>query len=182
MVDRVMRLIKMDFSVFKDIESDPAATTEAVIIVAVSSFLKPIGSANGAQHATRSFIGAVIGGLLGWVVWSVATYLIGKSVFKGGGTLEQMLRVLGYASAPNALGVLSFIPCLGWIAGLAGFLLMVIAGVMAIKEAMDVDLGTAIGVVIVGAIAMGIVFVAIALIFGGAVAIGALILGLFRSG
>lgn len=178
MIERILRLIRMDFSVFKEIESDPSATTEAAIVVAVSTLLSALGSAIGSDQPTTGFIASVISGIVGWLVWSAVTYIVGKSVFKGGGTLEQMLRVLGYASVPNILGVFSFIPCFGWIAGFAGWILALVAGVMAIKEAMDVELGTAIGVTVVGAIAMGIVFAIIGLIFGGAVAIGAVILGL----
>ena len=177
MLDRIMRLLRLDFSVFKEIESDPQATTEAVIVVAASTFLSALGSAIGSDRVAVNFISSIVGGLVGWLVWSGVTYAIGKSVFKGGGTFEQMLRVLGYATAPTALGVIAFIPCFGWIGGFAGWVLSLIAGVMAIKEAMDVELGTAIGVVVVGAIAMAIVFVIIGLIFGGAVAMGALFLG-----
>jgi len=177
MIDRIMRLLRLDFSVFKDIESDPNATTEAVLVVAASTFLSALGSAIGSDRVTVSFIMSIVTGLLSWLVWSGVTYAIGKSVFKGGGTFEQMLRVLGYATAPRALGVISFIPCFGWIAGFAGLVLSLVAGVMAIKEAMDIELGTAIGVVVVGAIAIMIVSAIVTLIFGGTLAMGALFLG-----
>ncbi|MBM4428996.1 MAG: hypothetical protein FJ026_01440 [Chloroflexi bacterium] len=171
MIERILRIIKLDFSVFREIESDPAATGQAAIIVAVTTFFSAIGSAVASQNAVMSFLGSMISGLVGWVVWSVVTFYIGRSLFRGRGTLDNMLRVLGYASAPNILGFFSFIPCLGWLAALAGFFLSLIAGIMAIKEGLDLDTGGAIGVAVVGWIAMMIVSMIFGLIFGGAFAL-----------
>jgi len=171
MIERVTRLIKLDFSVFKDIESDPQATMEAAIIVGATTFLSAIASAMGSEHAFGTFVISVINGLIGWVVWSAVTYFIGKTVFSGGGTLEQMLRVIGYANAPRILGILTVIPCIGWLGGLAGLLISLVASIMAIKEALDVELGTAIAVIIVGAIAMAIVSAIIGIVLGSVFAI-----------
>jgi len=172
MVDRIMRIVKLDFSVFREIESDPQATTEAAIVVAVASFLPALASAVGSDYPVATFTQSIINGFVGWIVWSAVTYFVGKSLFSGGGTLAQMLRVLGYASAPRVLGVLVVIPCVGWLAGLAGLVLSLVAGVMAIKEALDVELGTAIAVVVVGAIGMAIFWAIVGLIIGAIFAVG----------
>ena len=180
MIERIMRVVQLDFSVFKEIESDPQATTEAVIMVAVTTILSAIGSSVGANNPAMSFVGSIVRGLAGWVVWAIVTYIVGKSVFGGRGTLDGMLRVLGYASAPNILGLFGFIPCLGWLAALIGWLLALVAGIMAVREGLDLSLGSAMGVVIIGWIAMVAVSFIVSIIFGGALAVGAGILGLFR--
>ena len=173
MVERILRLIKLDFSVFKEIEADEKATTEAAIIVLVTTFLSASGGAVGADRPLMSFLSAMISGVVGWIVWSMVTYFISKSFFKGGDTLAQMLRLLGYASAPNILGALGFIPCFGWLAAFAGAIISLIAGVMAVKEGLDVELGTAILVAFVGWIATAIVLGVIGAMFGIAAGIGA---------
>ncbi len=172
MVDRIMRIVKLDFSVFREIESDPQATTEAAIIVAVTSLLSALASAVGSDYPVATFTQSIVNGFVGWIVWAAVTYFVGKSLFSGGGTLAQMLRVLGYAYAPRILGVLVLIPCVGWLAGLAGLVLSLVAGIMAIKEALDVELGTAIAVVVVGAIGMAIFWAIVGVIIGGIFAIG----------
>jgi hypothetical protein len=126
----------------------------------------------GSDYPGAAFAQSVINGFVGWIVWSAVTYFVGKSLFSGGGTLAQMLRVLGYANAPRILGVLVVIPCVGWLAGLVGLVLSLIAGVMAIKEALDVELGTAIAVVIVGAIGMAIFWAIVGVIISAVFAIG----------
>ncbi len=180
MIDRVLRILRLDFAVFKEIESDPQATTEAAIIVVVTTLLSALGPAVFADNVVTSFISSVVSGIVGWVVWSVVTYFIGMSVFGGKGTLEGMLRVIGYASAPNILGVFGVIPCLGWIAAFAGWLLALVAGMLAVSEGLDLSLGAAIGVVVIGWIAMVIVRAVIGIMFGGAFAVGAGLLGLIR--
>jgi len=170
MIERIVRLVQLDWSVFKEIEPDASATAEAAIIVAVTSLLSALGSAIGSHSAGASFVSGLVSGLVGWVVWAVVAYLVGKALFKGRGTLDGMLRVLGYASAPNILGFFGFVPCIGWLAGLAGWLISLIAGLMAIKEGLDLDLASAVGVAIVGWIAMAIVSLIISVIFGGAIA------------
>lgn len=180
MIDRILRIIRLDFAVFKEIESDPQATTEAAIIVVVTTLLSALASAIFAGNPVTSFISSVVSGLVGWVVWSVVTYFVGMSIFGGKGTLEGMLRVIGYASAPNILGVFGVIPCLGWIAAFAGWLLALAAGILAVREGLDLGLGAAIGVVVFGWIAMVLVRGAIDIIFGGARAVGAGLFGLIR--
>jgi hypothetical protein len=171
MIERIVRLIRLDWSVFGELESDPNATTEAAIIVAVSTLLSAFGTALGSESSAYGFVAGLINGVVGWVVWAAVTYLVGRALFRGGGTFEQMLRLLGYASAPNVLGVFAFIPCLGWLAAFAGWLISLVAGVMAIREGLDVELGVAVAVVIVGAIAMGMLYVIVGMIFGGTMAI-----------
>ena len=44
MIDRIRRIFKLDFSVFDEIEADPNATGEAVIVVLVVSLAAAIGT------------------------------------------------------------------------------------------------------------------------------------------
>ena len=166
MVDRILRVIKLDFSVFKEIESDSKATSEAAIVVLITTLLSALGSAVGSGRFFSAFLGEMLSGIAFWVVWSAISYFVAKSLFQGKGTLEGMLRVLGYASAPRLLGVFGFIPCLGWLASLAGAILSLIVGFMAVREGMDLDAGQAIIVILVGAVAWIVVTIVIGIIFG----------------
>jgi len=97
---------------------------------------------------------------------AAVAYFVAKALFSGHGTLEGMLRVLGYANAPRLLGILGIIPCVGWIGTLAGIILSLIMGFMAIREGMDLDAGQAIIVILVSAVAWIVVSIIFGLIFG----------------
>jgi hypothetical protein len=170
-IDRILRIVKLDFSVFKEIEADPNATGQAVIIVVLASFLSALGTwlrADAPRAFVAVFLSSFISGVVGWVVWAIVTHYMGKALYQSGGTLEGMLRVLGYATAPRFLGIFEIIPCFGALAGLAGLILSLIAGIMAISEGLDVSTGQAVIVAVIGWIALFIVTAIIGLILGGA--------------
>jgi hypothetical protein len=150
MIDRIVRAIRLDWTVFGEIARDRNALKESAIIVAIVTFLSAIGTGIAAR-SLGAFLGAWIAGILvGWIGWAIITFLVGTLLFKGETNVSEMLRVLGYANAPNLLGLLSFIPCIGWLFPLVGGLLALVAGVLAIREAMDFDTGSAIVTVIIG--------------------------------
>ena len=157
MIERIVRAIRLDWTVFSEIAKDRDALKEAAIIVALVTFLSAVGTG----IAARSF-GAFLGDWIlaiavGWIGWAIVTYFVGTALFKGETDIPEMLRVLGYASAPILLGLLSFIPCVGWLFPLLGGLLALVAGVIAIRGAMDFDTSNAIITVIIGWIIMMVI-------------------------
>lgn len=174
MVDRIIRALRLDTLVFREIAEDESAMTEATIIVVAVTLLSAMGGAIG-NAIDGASAGRVIGGfffdwlawgiLLGWVGWAVVTYFVGTFLFQGRTDIPEMMRVLGYASAPRLLGIFGIIPCLGWIAALAGAILSLIAGVLAIREAMEFDTGKAIITVVISWLVTMVVYLPIRLIF-----------------
>jgi hypothetical protein len=164
----------LDTLVFREIAEDQNAMTEAAMIVVVVSFLSAVGSAIGLAIGEAGF-GRVVGGffyewfiggiLLGWIVWAILTYFVGTALFQGRTDIPEMMRVLGYASAPRLLGLFGFIPCVGWVFSLAGWLLALIAGVLAIREAMEFDTGKAIITVVISWLVSLVVYLPFRIIF-----------------
>jgi hypothetical protein len=168
-VDRIMRAIRLDWTVFREIAEDQDAMTQAAIIVVVVTFLSAIGSG----LASQSFFGAFITNwitsiLIGWIGWAILTYFVGVYLFQGRTDIPEMMRVLGYAMAPNLLGFFQFIPCVGWLIALIGGILAFIAGFIAIREAMEFDTGKAIITVLISWVISFAITFAVGLLFGGA--------------
>ena len=63
---------------------------------------------------------------------------------------NEMQRVIGFAYAPNVLGIVSFIPCIGWLISLAASLYALALSVMAVKEGLDVEWPQAIITCVIG--------------------------------
>ena len=150
MIERIVRAIRLDWTVFGEIAKDRDALKEAAIIVAVVTFLSAIGTGIAAKSFGTFFGAWIVGIAVGWIGWAIVTYFVGTTLFKGQTDIPEMLRVLGYANAPLLLGLFSFVPCVGWLFPLIGGLLALVAGVLAIREAMDFDTGNAIVTVIIG--------------------------------
>lgn len=145
MIENAIRAAKLDVDFYNAVEQDETLTGQAALLVAVVSVLSAFGLWWGPGNIGffRALIWAVIGGLIGWVVWAAITMWIGTQFFQGTTNLGEMLRVLGFAQAPRALG---FIPFLGWI----GAIWALVASVIAIREGQDFTTGKAIGTTVVG--------------------------------
>lgn len=156
---RMIAAASLDSSAYEEVEADSSATGQAALVVVLAA----IASAIGTLGSDRSIIGGLIGALLGWAVWAGITYLIGKTVFKGTATWGELLRTLGFAQSPALLNALGFIPVLGWIIRIVVGLWVLIAGIIAIRQALDISTGKAVVTAILGWLCL---MVAMAL-FGG---------------
>jgi hypothetical protein len=164
-MNRIMGVFRLDAATFEDIEHDQNATGQAAIVVGIAALLSAIGSGLGAAYTHSSFFGNFISALLwtfiGWLVWSVVSFLVGTALFGGKADLGEMLRVIGFAYAPQ---VLSIIPCIG---GIVGAIWSLVAGFIAIRQGLDLDNLKALLTVIVGFIVYVIGYLFLALILGG---------------
>ena len=137
MFNRIMGVFKLDVNTFEEVEHDETATSQAAIVVGLVALLSALGSGLGASFSgsnfLTSFIGTFVWAFVGWFLWSGVSYLVGTSLFGGQATLGEMLRVLGFAQAPQLLGI---IPCLG---GLVGAIWALIASFIAIRQGLDLD-------------------------------------------
>jgi hypothetical protein len=86
-----------------------------------------------------------------------------------------MLRTIGFAQSPGVLNVLSFIPGIGGIIQLVVGIWVLVAGVIAVRQALDFDTGKAILTAVVGWLALLLLsFLLAALVGGTFAAIGGL--------
>lgn len=143
---RVIGAAKLDINTYEEVEADEGATLQAASVVVLAAFAQAVG----ASSSGGSAIGAIIGALVGWALWAGVTYLIGAYIFKGTATWGELLRTLGFAQAPGFLYVLAFIPVLGWIIGVVAAIWILIAGIIAIRQALDITTGKAIAVALIG--------------------------------
>ena len=151
MLQNAIRAARLDLDFYNTVEADESFNGQAALLVLIVSALSGVGV--GLTPGTpfiRSIVIATIGGLVAWVVWAALTAWIGTAFFEGTTNFGEMLRVLGYAQAPRAIGVLPFI---GWI----GFIWTLIASVVAIREGHDFTTGKAIATAVFGWLALIVV-------------------------
>jgi hypothetical protein len=175
---RIMGVFRLSGDTFEDIEADKGATGQAAIVVFVVALLSGIGayvnssavidmsSVMGSLQSfdmasTGSPLGAFmnefVGAFVAWFVWALMTFLIGGKLFGGDTNIGEMLRVIGFAQAPRLLAVFSFIPCIGFILVVVGWMMALIATVIAIQRGTDLDSFKSFGAVILSFIAVLIV-------------------------
>ena len=105
--------------------------------------------------------------LVGYFIWSFICFFVGTRFMEGqAADVSEVMRPLGYASAPQALAIFSFIPCLGGLIALVGALWSLVAGIIAVREALDFDTGKAVVTVVVGWIVVFFLSLLVGAIFG----------------
>ena len=150
--DRMIRAAKLDTQLFEEVEADATATSQAALVVVISSIAAGIGSIG-----ITGFSGIIFGtitALIAWVVWAYIVFLIGTKLLPEPQTSAdhgELLRTVGFASAPGVIRILGIIPVLGWLVNLAASIWMLVAMVIAVRQALDYQsTGRAVGVCVIG--------------------------------
>jgi len=165
LVQRMLGAATLNIDTFEEVEADETATMQAAAVVAMVAVASAIG---GALHGTTSIVVAPISQIVGWLIWAGVTYLIGAKIFGGTATWGELLRTLGFAQSPGLLYFLAIVPFLGGLVRLVVGLWMLVAGVIAVRQALDFGTGKAVLTVVIGWFAMIIP----AMILGGMFAWG----------
>lgn len=158
-VNRVLRLVKLDTTVFEDMRDDPNGTIPAVVIALISFFIAGIGGwlwwvISGYGDGGKIFLeSAVVGAVAGTVLWAVAVlvaYLLLTGVFHYTANFERMLRASSLSTVPLALGLLMFIPGINLGVGIAAFGLFFLLMDIGIQVSVDAQPGHVILATFVG--------------------------------
>lgn len=151
LTERMVRAARLEPALYEEVERDTNATGQAATVVLLVAVASGVSALLSGSIPGLIVIPAYV--FLGWIVWSFLTYWIGTRLFATSQTRTspgEMLRTLGFAMTPGVLGILGFVPVLGGLISLATGVWILVAGVIAIRQAMDFDTGRAIGTVVVG--------------------------------
>lgn len=168
LADRMLRSAKLEADVYEEVEADHSAMGQAVGVVIISSVAAGIG-ALGTQGASGIVFGTITA-LISWVIWAGLTYLIGTKLLPEPQTeadLNQLLRTIGFSSAPGVIRVLGIIPGLFPLVSLVAGVWMLVAMVVAVRQALDYQsTWRAIGVCVIGFVIQVVVFAALFAMLG----------------
>jgi hypothetical protein len=162
---RVIGAAKLDIAAFEEVEADRHATGQALAVVVLSSAAAGIGL-NLTLYETP-VLTKVILALLLWLFWAALTYAIGVYLMPEPQTeasVGELLRTIGFASAPGVLRVFGFVPIVGPTLYAVVMVWMLVAMVIAIRQALDYK-STARAVVV--CLIAWVIAVAMAAIIGG---------------
>jgi hypothetical protein len=168
-VDRMIGAARLKAATYEEVEADPRATGQAALVVVLASIAGGIAALD--EAGIRGLVFGTIINLAGWVAWAGITYVVGTKVLSGPRTASdvgQLLRTIGFSSAPGVLHAAGAIPGVGPLVSIAASLWMLAAMVVAVRQALDYDsTGRAVAVCAVGFIGYAAaVFVLSFVIFG----------------
>ena len=135
---RAIGAARLEVPVFEEIEADDTATGQALIIVVLSSLAAGIGLSSGLYNAP--VLHRVMLALLLWVFWAISTYIVGVYLMpepQTRTTVGELLRTIGFAASPGMLRIFGMIPWLGGTIYVISTVWMLVAMVIAIRQALD---------------------------------------------
>ncbi len=136
-VNRIIRACKLDVSLYEEVEADKSATLQAASVVVLSSLAAGVGAVS---LGASNFLMAPLLSLVSWYVCS---------------------------SAPGLIRVFGFTPELMSITFIGAAIWMLVAMIIAVRQALDYQsTWRAIGVVVIGFLVQAIFLVMILRLFG----------------
>jgi len=166
---RIIRAAKLDVNLYEEVEADKGAMGQAMSVVVLSSLAAGIGT-----FGTGGFRGILLGtiaALIGWYAWAFITYVIGTRLLAQPQTKAdygELLRTIGFSSSPGLIRVFGIIPGLAGIVFFISGIWMLMAMVIAVRQALDyTSTLRAVGVCLVGWIIQAVLLGFLFAILGG---------------
>ncbi|MGP0592968.1 YIP1 family protein [Nitrospira sp. T9] len=168
-VDRMIRAAKLDVHLYEEVEADRRSMGQAMGVVLLSSLAGGIGFMQ--EAGLMGLVIGTVGALLGWYVWAFMTYLIGTKLLPEPQTHAdhgELLRTIGFSSAPGLIRVFGIIPGLSGFVNLLAGVWMLVSMIIAVRQALDYQSTyRAIGVCLIGWIIQAILLALLVTTMGG---------------
>jgi hypothetical protein len=137
---RVIGAAALNPLVYEEVEADHRAIVPAALVVALSSLAAGIGARGfgGGRPADVAFFTVLA--LAAWMAWALLTYQIGVRILPERATeatIGQLLRTLGFATAPGMLRVFGVLPGMTMPVFVATAVWMLLATIVALQHALD---------------------------------------------
>jgi len=172
LMDRMIRAAKLDVHLYEEVEADTGAMGQAVGVVVLSSVAAGIGSIG--RVGLGGILMGTIAALIGWYIWAYLTYFIGTKLLAEPQTKAdhgELLRTIGFSSSPGLIRVLGLIPGLASLVFLASGIWMLVAMIIAVRQALDyTSTLRAVGVCLIGWVIQVIILGLLFSLFGGGAA------------
>ena len=150
--NRVKGVLVLDVKTFEEIEADRTANAQALLVVVAASVAAGLGA--GVRLGMIGLLRETLGALIGWVMWAAITWVIGSKLLPEPQTrtdMGELLRVIGFAYAPNLFAFFAFIPALGVVVSTIVAFWLLAATIIAVRQALDyVSTFRAAAVVLIG--------------------------------
>ena len=167
--DRIIRAAKLDVNLYEEVEADKGAMGQAMAVVILSSIAGGIGTPAGL--GLGGILIGTIAALVAWYIWAFLTYFVGTKLLPEPQTkadVGELLRTIGFSSSPGLIRVLGIIPFLRGVVFLAAGVWMLVAMIIAVRQALDYQSTLrAVGVCIIGWIAQAAVLMLLFYLLGG---------------
>jgi hypothetical protein len=143
---RLFGAAALDVGVYEEVEADRGATLQAAVVVIISSLAAGLGAygltgRSGAALVAGALVWSALA-LVGWAAWALLVFEIGGRLMPTPKTrvdVTQLLRTIGFSTAPGFLCILGIMPSVARPAFGLAVLWMLVSMVVAVRQALDYE-------------------------------------------
>ena len=158
LAERMVGAARLERATYEEVEHDRAATGQALGVVVLSAVATGLGLGAG----LRGLIINTLVSIVLWAIWAALVYVVGTRLLPEPDTRAdwgEVARTVGFAQTPGVLRLFGIIPGLGEFIRAAADVWVLIATVVAVRQALDYrSLPRAVGVCLIGWILQIVVF------------------------
>ena len=173
-LQRLIGAAALDRAIYEEVEADRGATGQALVVVLASSVAAGIGLGRDDRQTLSSVVFFSTVALLTWAAWALVTFEIGTRILPERDTrsdVGELLRTIGFATTPGLLRLLGVLPGVTIPVFAATTIWMLIAMIVAVRQALDYQSTTrAVVVCVLGLVLSLTVAVVLGVVFGPSVA------------
>lgn len=139
-LNRLTGAALLDPAVYEEVETDRAATTQAMGVVAMSSLAAGVGALGLTGARITALAGVSVLAFAVWGIWAFLTFQIGTRILPSPQTqadVGQLLRTIGFATAPGILRIAAIVPGTATAVFAITAVWMLMAMIVAIRQALD---------------------------------------------
>lgn len=166
--ERLIGAARLNIKTYEEVETDKSAMNQAILTVILSSLAAGLGVIE--KGGINGLLTGTVMALIGWFIWAYLTYVIGTKILPEPQTkanLGELLRTIGFSSSPGLIRILGIIPGLSFLVFSAASIWMLVAMVVAVRQALDYrSIWRAVGVCLIGWIIQGLTLALFFSMFG----------------
>lgn len=145
-MNRIMRLARLDTTVFDEVRDDQRETLPAVLIVVAGCILafvgvwlwilfeKPDGlDIDYGNLFVKVFLMGTVFTVAMWGVWVAVAYVVLVQFYKEQADLQSLVRTMGYAALPFSLSLVALIPGLHFGVGITALVVWFVLSIYAVQ-------------------------------------------------
>lgn len=149
-MNRLMRLVKFDTSVFDEVRDDARELIPALIIAGAAALIAGLGTALHFQLLWEDFARPdnpwlnmfILGGIFMaalYAVWVLIAYVVLVQVSKATVDLQSMFRTMGYAAWPLALNLFLLVPIIWPVFAIGSLVLLFVMAIYAVQSVTNAE-------------------------------------------
>jgi hypothetical protein len=137
---RIVGATLLESAIYEEVEADRSAMMQAIGVVALSSLAAGVGALGIASARFTALAGISLLAFAAWGIWALLTLQIGTRILPAPRTqadIGQLLRTIGFATAPGILRVAGIIPGTTTVVFVGTAVWMLMAMIVAVRQALD---------------------------------------------